>query len=51
MAFPSMDEQERILKEASTNVKKSAYFMRKALVSPRARCGLGGTLDPAHAGE
>lgn len=33
MSFPSMDEQERMLKEASTNVKKAAYFMRKALVS------------------
>ena len=32
-----MEEQDKFLKEASTSVKKNAYFMQKAMVREYAR--------------
>lgn len=33
ISFPSADEQQRILNEASLAIKRSAFQMRKAIVS------------------
>ena len=33
-----MDEQDKFLKEASTSVKKNAYFMQKAMVGAHMTC-------------
>lgn len=38
MAFPLNEEQDKFLKEAAQSVKKNAYFMRKAMVSPSLSC-------------